>query len=285
MKSRPIPPLRSLTAPIAGLLAGSSVLAAVPLNFTTNPADPIIAHGEVFPTPPNPEMIFNQSGVLIPHPFAAAIDGVYTRLTSRDAFNFTTGGEYPLGTNPGLNGVNFISYAAPGHGLSSVGATADDSNRVFLSGRGFSLDLNAPADYFYDTVANLEYRIYRHGQYGLFEESAPNTYQPVLAYDDVAVSIVINYFSGQIAGSLLNATPDSMSGTLPLVELLSLNSFSTDPIQAEGSTAEGRYGGWSFGTLGAELGQPISDVPEAGTGWACAGGLFGVWMWQRRRRA
>jgi hypothetical protein len=229
-------------------------------------------------------MIFDQLGNLIVHPYQAHIDGVYTELTSRDAFDATSGAELPLGTNPGANGAHFISYLLPGHGLSATGATATDFNRVFLSARGLSLNIGAPADYYINTITGLEYRIYRHGEFGLFEELAPDVYQRVLAYSDVAVSIVIHYGSGSIVGSLLAATPDSHGGLFPRVELDAFSTFSSDPIQVEGSTPEGRFAGWAFGGVDATFGETITDVPEAGTGVAAAA-LVGLVIWQARSRA
>lgn len=271
---------RKLWPLVAGAAATMTAnAAALPISFTANLSDPVIAHGEVRPIAPNPEMIFDLSGNLIVHPFHGSIDGVYTRLTSRDAFDAVTGLELALGSGPGANGSHFISYAAPGHGLSATGATATDDNRVFLAARGLSLNISAPTDYFINPGTGLEYRIYRHGEFGLFEELAPNVYNQVLAYADVAVSIVINYGAGSIVGSLLGASPDSLGGLLPRVELDAFSTVSSDPIQVEGTTPLGRYAGWSFGGVNATFGDTISEVPEAGTGGVAAA-LMGLLLWR-----
>ena len=97
----------------------------------------------------NPDQIYNQSGALITHPFAAGFTGYYTVLNGTDAFDFDAGGELALGSNP-VNGTVFTNSDAPspsqfvatlpaGHGLSNGAVTATDSNPVHIAVAGFAL--------------------------------------------------------------------------------------------------------------------------------------------------
>ena len=97
------------------------------------------------------EVIFDlATGLLVPHPLAEQIDGVYTRLTTIDAFDRVTGLEVaPLTTLP-------AGASAPsGHGLSAIGLTLTDDNPLLLSAQGFELDVFSPDDYFIDFMTFL----------------------------------------------------------------------------------------------------------------------------------
>lgn len=202
----------------------------------------LVGHGE---TSENP--IFDQHGTSIVHPFSGALAGVYTEISSTDAFDFTTGDD----TGHAGSSNNFAAVTAPGHGFSSLGVTADDSNPVWVSLSGFVMNTGAASDYYFDTGANVEHRTYRGGTIMFYEQTGVGVFSEIFAFQNVVLGIDIDWTAtlanapDQILSTIDSATPWSgPSGTLPLVDIAMQGSYGEDPVKASGSTTEGRYGIW-----------------------------------------
>lgn len=218
---------------VLGLINSRAANVTVP--FTPNPGNTLIGHNEILTT--NPEMIFDQLGNTITHPFGNLFGGVYRTLTTEDAFDNTTGAELAHGTFPTL----FAATADPGHIFDLLGVTTNNSNRVHLSFTGYTLDMSAPSDYLYNTTTGLEVRTYRNGKIRIFEEVGA-AFNVVLGYDDAVGTVTINYTTGVLEVHTISAVPFTDGGMLPAIPLVDLPSDSNQPIQAAGATTEGRYG-------------------------------------------
>lgn len=266
------------------LLAVSSlpVQAAVISFFgdgTISPPSGLIGHGAV-----NENPIYNQFGTPITHPYDAQLANVYTELSSVDAFDFTTGDD--IGHN---GGSGFAASTPAGHGLAALGVTTDDSNPVWLSISSLVMDTNSSTDYWFDTSANIEHRIYRGGSFLFYEETGPGNYNEIFGFNNVVLGIDIDWTqvfasaADQIMLTVLSA--DSWAGpnaNLPLVSVAMEASYSSNPIKASGSTAEGQFGVWevSGNTWTFDASSTASSVPVPSTLM-----LIGMaWLTSRRSR-
>ncbi|MDA7888164.1 hypothetical protein N9A86_02115 [Akkermansiaceae bacterium] len=226
-----------------GLLVGNAS-ATVTVTFggpkiVSPPQQGLVAHGEI-----NENPIFNQFGISTTHPYDALIGSVYTELTSTDGFDFTTGGELPFTNAPT---VGFQASTPAGHGFSTIGVTATDANVLWIASRGFNLDTTVAGDYYFDTATDIEHRIYRDGQFVIYEETGPGVYQEVLAFQNVVTTMAIDWGAivggapdGSITASSIGDGWSGPSGILPLFDL-SISTFSQNPIAQDGVTAEGGY--------------------------------------------
>lgn len=225
-------------------LIGLPVQAAI-VSFTGDgsiaPPSGLVGHGAV-----NENPIYNQFGGLMPHPYDAYLSSVYTELSSVDAFNFTTGDDIGHRGGPG-----FAASTPAGHGFSTLGVTADDSNPVWLSISNLVMNTSVATDYWFDLGANVEHRIYRGGSFLFYEQTGVGTYNEIFGFNNVVLAIDIDWTAvlstgpDQIQISVLSA--DSWAGpgnNLPLVTVQMQASYASDPIKASGSTAEGAFGIW-----------------------------------------
>lgn len=208
---------------------------------TITPPSGLIGHGAV-----NENPIHNQSGAPITHPYNAYLSSVYTELSSVDAFDFSTGAD--IGHR---GGAGFAASTPAGHGFASLGVTNDDSNPVWLSISNLVMDTNSATDYWFDTGANVEHRIYRGGSFLFYEQTGPSVYEEIFGFDNVVLGVDIDWTAvfanaaDQITLNVLSA--DSWAGPgndLPLVTIQMNASYGSDPIKASGSTSEGPYGVW-----------------------------------------
>lgn len=174
----------------------------------------------------------------IPHMSAfyasVGVAGPYTALASPDSYDFTTGGDLPVGSNVPPRQFGATAAAVPA--LAAYGITGS----LHLGIRGFTLDYNNPSDLF--TTGPLgEQRIYRNGEAGIFEETSPGVFTQIAAYSDGIFTIDIDYGTGAITNSFNGTlTPGSMT-IFP--ETWTGTSF--DPINVAGASPE-LYGGFSI---------------------------------------
>lgn len=241
----------------------------------------IIGHNQVFGiTSSQPEQIWNQGGSQITHPFHTAFEGFYNRLVTEDAFDNSlgsnTGNELAQGTHAGYFGSTILG----GHQFQSLGVTATNSNAVHLSMSGFVMKTGSHDDFYFHTGSGLEYRIYRGGDLGFFEELNPTTFNKVLAYQDVDLQFVIDYANNTIAVDLLSATPDT-GGGLPSVALTNLSSSSLHPVLVSDTTANGPFGRYSTN----DLSFTFEAVPEPSRALFVMVGLTAIIARRKRDQA
>ncbi|MCP5230877.1 MAG: hypothetical protein H6948_02085 [Zoogloeaceae bacterium] len=272
--------LRSLTF-LTALLALPAHAAVVSFfgNGTITPPSGLIGHGAV-----NENPIHDQGGSPITHPYNAQLSSVYTELSSVDAFDFTTGDD--IGHR---GGAGFAASTPAGHGLSSLGVTADDSNPIWLSISGLVMDTGSATDYWFDTGTNVEHRVYRGGSFLFYEQTGPSVYEEIFGFNNVVLGVDIDwtavFTSGpdQIVLNVLSADSwTGPSGTLPLVTIDMNASYANDPIKASGGTSEGPFGVWevSGNTWTFEAIETGSSVPLPSTLWL----LLAPVVWRRLRK-
>lgn len=165
------------------------------------------------------------------------IANVYTRLTSPDAYDFSTGGELVIGANAPAR--SFAASAAASAALASVGINGP----LHIGLRGFTLDVSVgTADITFGTLS--ENRIYRNGEVRIFEETAPNIFNEVASYTGATFTIDIDYstgtidnvFNGTLAPGSMTIFPETWTGT------------SFDPIDIAGTSPE-NFGAFSVTSL------------------------------------
>ena len=207
------------------------------------------------------EMIFDfATRELVPHPLAEQIDGVYTRLTTIDAFDRVTGLEVaPLTTLPA--GAD----APSGHGLSAIGLTLTDDNPLLLSAQGFELDVSSPDDYFIDFMTFTETRIYRGGTVTLFEDAGIPT--AIFTHTDAVATMTLGY------DPMLPEVEISVDVELPIGLL---RGISRDRIQVDGGTPRGPYAVY-------DIVEATLTVPTPSSGTLMLSGLM-LWLASSRRK-
>lgn len=273
-------------------LTASLTLAAISLASTTfgqvtvNVSGPVIGKDDT--NIGNPEQVFNQGGTLIDHPFHFAFVDIYAGLTGAESFDFDTGQELSLGFNP-INSVVYGSDpAAPtgegywsglidvNHGLSGI-LGVSESSKIGFAFRGFTLNVNSATDYVIDTTTNVETRIYRNGEVGIFDLSDNS-----LIYTQLGLTATI--FTDWDGGDT-GVTPfdtDSEVGDIDVsIEgwsgvISSYYSDSASPVQVDGGTALGDYAVFD-GT-----GQ-VTVVPEPNTIFGVAAALAAVFVYRRKK--
>jgi hypothetical protein len=187
-----------------GLLAWGAPAGAVTVLFTGN-ASPggfgkgIIGHDAV-------------AGSAITHMSAlyssVGVANVYTRLTSPDAYDFSTGGELAIGGNTPFRA---FGASAPGSaGLVSAGIIG----ALHIGLRGFTLNTSGDAASLADlSFSGLnESRVYRNGEVKIFEENPNSVFTEVASYTGGTFTIDIDYSTGLITNTF-NGTlePGSMT--------------------------------------------------------------------------
>lgn len=203
---------------------------------------------------------------------AVGIANVYTRLSSPDAYDFSTGGELAIGANAPAR--SFAATASASGALASVGINGS----LHIGLRGFTLNTSGDAASLVDlSFSGLnESRIYRNGEVAIFEETAPNVFNEVAAYTDGTFSIDIDYstgvitntFNGTLSPGSMTIFPETWTGT------------SFDPIDLAGSTPE-IYGAFSVTTT-LEVSEPQVSVPEPGMPAIIGLGLIAFAAYRRR---
>ena len=248
-------PLLAIVA-LALLLPATSQALTVQFVGLSTEGHGLVAHAR----DPSEEIWVAGTNTLITHPAAGAIDGVYTALTSIDAFDTVTGSR-----TPALTTLPAGADAAPGHGFASIGLTATDDNEIWMSASDFDLNIMSAVDYNFNLVSFFETRIYRGGTLSLYEDDGMQT--QILHYSNLAVFMKIGW-EPDFTGADIRidiALPDG-----------SLVGVSSDVIQVDGSTSEGPYGVYDVITADLTL------IPEPSTALLLASGLIGLGL--RRRR-
>lgn len=225
--------IRSLV--VASAIAAASLFGAAPASavtvlflggaFSGNSGAGIIGHDVV------------AGSSIDPFYAGAGIANVYTRLTSPDAYDFSTGGELAIGANAPTR--SFAASAAASAALASVGINGS----LHIGLRGFTLDVSpGTPDITFGGVS--ESRVYRNGEVKIFEETAPNVFNEVASYTGGTFNIDIDYTTGAI-DNVFNGTLEPGSMTI-FPETWVGTSF--DPIDIAGTSPE-RFGG--FGVTSA----------------------------------
>ncbi len=206
---------------------------------------------------------------------SVGIANVYTRLTSPDAYDFSTGGELAIGAN-----APFRSFAATTP-ASGVLASSGINGPLHIGLRGFTLNTSGDAQSLVDlSFSGLnESRVYRNGEVKIFEETAPNVFTEVAAYTggtftidiDYSTQIITNTFNGTLSPGSMTIFPDTWTGT------------SFDPIDLAGSSPE-IYGAFSVTTV-LEIGESQVAVPEPGMPAIIGLGMIAFGAFRRRRAA
>jgi len=183
---------------------------------------------------------------------SVGIANVYTRLTSPDAYDFSTGGELAIGAN--LPARAFAATALPSAALASSGI----NGALHIGLRGFSLNTSGDAGSLADlSFSGLnESRVYRNGEVKIFEETAGSVFTEVASYTggtftidiDYSTGIISNTFNGTLAPGSMTIFPETWTGT------------SFDPIDLAGSSPE-LYGAFSV-TTSMEISEQQVAVPE-----------------------
>lgn len=155
---------------------------------------------------------------------------VYTRLTSPDAYDFSTGGELAIGANAPARA--FAASTPASGALASIGINGP----LHIGLRGFTLDVSSGTpDITFGTLS--ESRVYRNGEVKIFEETAPNVFNEVASYTGGTFSIDIDYTTGTI-DNVFNGTLEPGSMTI-FPETWIGTSF--DPVDIAGTSPE-RFG-------------------------------------------
>ena len=199
------------------------------------------------------ELIWDaNTNLSILHPGEAAISGVYTALTSIDAFDTVTGFR-----TPALTTLPAGAEALAGHGLDSIGLTATDDNEIWMSVSDFDLNIGSAVDYNIDGL--LETRIYRGGTLSLYEDDGMQTQIPNEA--NLTAFMKIDWCPSFTCADIWVdiALPNG-----------SLHAVSSDAIQVDGSTPKGPYGVYDVITADLIL------VPEPSTALLLGIGLAGM---------
>jgi hypothetical protein len=195
------------------------------------------------------------------------VEYIYTELASPDNFDYTSGGILPHGSN--LPTHPFAATASAPHALGSAGLTGD----LHIASSGFSLDYTNAADLYFSD-ATTEHRIYRGGSWTIFEETAPDTYNPVATYADLVATMTIDYLTGNIVGSF---TGTRLTGSSLFPEMFTFIAY--DPIDVAGTTTAGAYGQFS---TNVSFEVDTSVVPEPATYLLFGMGLLGLLAFRRK---
>ena len=183
---------------------------------------------------------------------SVGIANVYTRLTSPDAYDFSTGGELAIGGNTPARA--FAATALPSAALAANGI----SGALHIGLRGFTLNTSGDAASLADlSFSGLnESRVYRNGEVKIFEEFPGSVFTEVASYTggtfsidiDYSTGLITNTFNGTLEPGSMTIFPESWIGT------------SFDPIDQAGSSPE-IYGAFSVTTT-LELSEQQVSVPE-----------------------
>lgn len=252
----------------AGLIAWGAPASAVTVLFTGNGSPGgfgkgIIGHDAV-------------AGSSIAHMSAlystVGIANVYTRLTSPDAYDFSTGGELAIGAN--VPSRAFAATAPSSAALASSGI----NGALHIGLRGFTLNTSGDAASLADlSFSGLnESRVYRNGEVKIFEENPGSVFTEVASYTggtftidiDYSTGVITNTFNGTLEPGSMTIFPETWTGT------------SFDPIDLAGSSPE-IYGAFSVTTT-LELSEQQVAVPEPAMPALIGLGLIAFAAYRRR---
>jgi len=252
-----------------GLMLWGMPANAVTVLFTGNGASGGTAQGIIGHDAVAAGSIAHMSGLY----GSISIGSVYTRLTSPDAYDFSTGGELAIGAGAPLR--SFAATAPASAALASTGI----NGALHIGLRGFTLNTSGDAGSLVDLSFSgfNESRIYRNGEVKIFEETAPSVFSEVASYTGGTFTIDINYLTGVISNTF-NGTlaPGSMS-IFP--ETWTGSSF--NPIDLAGSTPEA-YGAFSV-TTSMEISEQQIAVPEPAMPAIIGLGMIAFATLRRRR--
>ena len=203
---------------------------------------------------------------------AVGISNVYTRLTSPDAYDFSTGGELAIGANAPAR--SFAASAPASAALASIGINGP----LHIGLRGFTLDVSSgTGDITFGTLS--ESRVYRNGEVKIFEETALNVFNEVASYTGGTFTIDIDYTTGTI-DNVFNGTLTPGSMTI-FPETWIGTSF--DPIDIAGTSPE------NFGAFSVKASLEVEErqvaVAEPAMPAILGLGMLTLAFWRRARLA
>ncbi|WOO39380.1 hypothetical protein [Rubellicoccus peritrichatus] len=266
------------------ILLASILSQGISAAITAPVSGPVIGNGVI--NLGSPEPVFNEFGVQITHPFHSSFANIYGELTGAESFDFDTGNDLALGHNA-INNVVYTDPAAPtgngywsgligiNHGLSGALGIAE-SSQIGFAFRGFSLNPNVATDYFINTTTNVETRIYRNGEVGIFDLS---TNTMVYTQGGLIAKIFTDWDGGDTGVTAFDTDAGigdidtSIEGWNDIIT--SYYADSDTPIQVDGGTLEGNYA--VFPGVGE-----VTAVPEPNAIYGAALVLFGVLVFRRR---
>lgn len=199
-----------------------------------------------------PDMIWDQNGVWITHPYNAFFVDVYRLLTGAESFDFDNGGELSRGSNA-LNNTSYPSDpSAPApanswsakfgvnHGFSALFPAVDEANEVGMSALSFNLDTTNPNDFYYDTATGIEHRFYRGGEVAFFELDGSTI--PFYEASGLTLYVQIDWPAGGTStGEMQGMFPLGNDKAFPNIELTSFTSITGNPIEVDGGAGGEDY--------------------------------------------
>jgi hypothetical protein len=133
----------------------------------------------------------------------------YLRSTGRGAVTIT-----PTGTNSQIGGASYANsnatFGAPGTNMSAAayrtalssevalptGVVLPAGTWVYSDYAGLEVNHNSSANYWFNSAANTEFRLYEGGVSAFFYESTPGNYVKFAEYNNVSLGQTINWSTG-----------------------------------------------------------------------------------------